>query len=71
MEELWGKTYRAETLRFKAEEVTDFIELAGQERRRSDSDVLAKAEESFENAYRRFENDLLEYRPVLRWSSPF
>ena len=66
LEVLWGKTYRAETLRFKAEQVTDFVELAEQERRSSDSDVLAKAEESFENAYRRFENDLLEYRPVIR-----
>lgn len=66
MEELWGKTYRAETLRFKAEQVEDFIKLAEQERRKPDSDILAKAEESFENAYRRFENDLLEYRPVIR-----
>ncbi|MGK0606155.1 TIGR02680 family protein [Enterococcus gilvus] len=66
LEELWGKTYRAETLRFKEEQVTDFIEMAKEERRTPDSDKLSKVEENFENAYRRLENDLLEYRPVIR-----
>lgn len=66
MEELWGKTYRAETLRFKVDRITDFVELAKTEVHPVDSDKLAKSEEIFENAYRRFENDLLEYRPVVR-----